>query len=139
VKKEKRDYPRAEIKWPAVIKTERGTMDGITSNVTPNGVFIHCQKPLRLNEIFELTIDIPNSDQTLTAKAEVTWSNRWGPDDEISPRGMGVRFVRISSEARKFIARAALNYLESEEIAPELLQTLQTLIIEVDEVQASVG
>ena len=136
---EKRDYPRAEIKWPAVIKTDRGTMDGVTSNVTPNGVFIHCQKPLRLNEVFELTISIPNSDQTLKAKAEVTWSNRWGPDDDISPRGMGVRFVRISSEARKFIARAALSYLKSEEIAPELLQTLQTLIIDADEVRASVG
>ena len=136
---EKRDYPRAEIKWPAVIKTDQGTMDGITSNVTPNGVFIHCQKPLRLNEIFELTIDIPNSDQTLRANAEVTWSNRWGPDDEISPRGMGVRFVKISSEARKFIASAALNYLKSEEVAPELLQTLQTLIIDVDELKAGVG
>ena len=136
---ERRDYPRAEIKWPAVIRTAQGTMNGVTSNVTPNGVFIHCQKPLRLNEIFELTIDIPNSDQTLTARAEVTWSNRWGPDDEISPRGMGVRFVKISSEARKFIARAALNYLKSEEVAPELLQTLKTLVIDVDEVKASVG
>ena len=136
---EKREYPRAEIKWPAVIKTDRGTMDGVTSNVTPNGVFIHCQKPLKLNEIFELTIDIPNSGQTLKARAEVTWSNRWGPDDDISPRGMGVRFVQISSEARKFIARAALNYLKSEEIAPELLQTLQTLIIDVDEVKARVA
>ena len=136
---DRRDYPRAEIKWPAVIKTDQGTMNGVTSNVTPNGVFIRCQKPLKLNEIFELTIDIPNSDQTLTAKAEVTWSNRWGPDDDISPRGMGVRFVKISSEARKFIARAALSYLKSEEVAPELLQTLQTLIIDVDEVKASLG
>jgi uncharacterized protein (TIGR02266 family) len=139
VSNEKRDYPRAEIKWPAVIKTDQGTMDGVTSNVTPNGVFIHCQKPLKLNEVFELTIDIPNSDQTLTARAEVTWSNRWGPDDDISPRGMGVRFVKISSEARKFIARAALNYLTSEEVAPELLQTLQTLIIDVEEVNPNVA
>jgi uncharacterized protein (TIGR02266 family) len=139
VSNEKREYPRAEIKWPAVIKTDQGTMDGVTSNVTPNGVFIRCQKPLRLNEIFELTIDIPNSDQTLTARAEVTWSNRWGPDDDISPRGMGVRFVKISSEARKFIARAALNYLKSEEVAPELLQTLQTLVIDVEEAKIGVG
>ena len=136
---EKRDYPRAEIKWRAVIKTDQGTMDGVTSNVTPNGVFIHCQKPLRLNEIFELTIDLPNSNQTLTARAEVTWSNRWGPDDDISPRGMGVRFVKISSEARKFIARAALDYLKSEEVAPELLQTLQTLVIDVNDVKVGVG
>mgnify|MGYP001823377596 CR=1 FL=1 len=136
---ERRVYPRAQIKWPAVIKTDSGTMDGVTSNVTPNGLFIHCQKPLRLNEVFALTINIPNSDQVLTAKAEVTWSNRWGPDDDISPRGMGVRFVKISSEVRKFIARAALNYLKSEEIAPELLQTLQTLVIDVNEVESRVA
>jgi uncharacterized protein (TIGR02266 family) len=136
---ERRVYPRAQIKWPAVIKTDSGTMDGVTSNVTPNGLFIHCQKPLRLNEVFALTINIPSSDQVLTAKAEVTWSNRWGPDDDISPRGMGVRFVKISSEVRKFIARAALNYLKSEEIAPELLQTLQTLVIDVNEVKSRVA
>ena len=132
---ENRDYPRAKIKWPAVIKTDQGTMDGVTSDVTLNGVFIHCQKPLKLNKVFDLTINVPNSDQTLTARAEVTWSNRWGPDDEISPRGMGVRFVEISGESRKFIAREALNYLKSEEIAPELLQTLQTLIMDVDELE----
>ena len=130
---ERRDYPRAKIKWPVIVKTDTGTMDGVTTDLTPNGVFVHCQKPLRLNVVFEITIKIPNSEQTIEAKAEVVWSNRWGPDDEISPRGMGVRFVKISSEARKFIARAAMNNLKSNEVAPELLQTLQTLVIEIDE------
>jgi uncharacterized protein (TIGR02266 family) len=133
---ERRLYPRAKIKWPVKLKTDKGTMDGVTSDVTPNGVFIHCQKPLRLNVIFEMAIDIPNSEHSITAKAEVVWSNRWGPDDEISPRGMGVRFVKISSEARKFIARAAMNNLKSKEVAPELLQTLQTLVIEIDEAKS---
>jgi hypothetical protein len=91
---------------------------------------------LRLNVVFEMAIDIPNSEHSITAKAEVVWSNRWGPDDEISPRGMGVRFVKISSEARKFIARAAMNHLKSKEVAPELLQTLQTLVIEIDEAKS---
>ena len=130
---ERRDYPRAKIKWPVIVKTDTGTMDGVTTDLTPNGVFVHCQKPLKLNVVFEITIKIPNSEQTIEAKAEVVWSNRWGPDDEISPRGMGVRFVKISSEARKFIARAAMNNLKSKEVAPELLQTLQTLVIEIDE------
>jgi len=130
---ERRVYPRAKIKWPVIVKTDAGTMDGVTSDVTPNGVFIHCQKPLRLNVVFEMAIDIPNSEHSIIAKAEVVWSNRWGPDDEISPRGMGVRFVKIASEARKFIARAAMNNLKSNEVAPELLQTLQTLIIKIDE------
>ena len=133
---ERRDYPRAKIKWPVKVKTDKGTMDGVTSDVTPSGVFIHCQKPLRLNVVFEMAINIPNSEHSITAKAEVVWSNRWGPDDEISPRGMGVRFVKISSEARKFIARAAMNHLKSNEVAPELLQTLQTLVIEIDETKS---
>jgi uncharacterized protein (TIGR02266 family) len=130
---ERRVYPRAKIKWPVEVKTDKETMDGVTSDVTPNGVFIHCNKPLKLNVVFEMAINIPNSEHSITAKAEVVWSNRWGPDDEISPRGMGVRFVRISSEARKFIARAVMNNLKSKEVAPELLQTLQTLVIEIDE------
>ena len=133
---ERRVYPRAKLKWPVIVKTDKGTMDGVTTDLTPNGVFVHCQKPLSLNVVFEITIKIPNSEQTIEAKAEVVWSNRWGPDDEISPRGMGVRFVKISSEARKFIARAAMNNLKSNEVAPELLQTLQTLVIEIDEAKS---
>ena len=129
---ERRVYPRAKIKWPVKVKTDKETVDGVTSDVTPNGLFIHCNKPLRLNVVFEMAISIPNSKHRITAKAEVVWSNRWGPDDEISPRGMGVRFVSISSEARKFIARTVLNTLKSKEVAPELLQTLQTLVIEID-------
>jgi uncharacterized protein (TIGR02266 family) len=133
---ERRVYPRAKIKWPVEVKTDKETMDGVTSDVTPNGVFIHCNKPLKLNVVFEMAINIPNSEHSITAKAEVVWSNRWGPDDEISPRGMGVRFVRISSEARKFIARAVMNNLKSKDVAPELLQTLQTLVIEIDEAKS---
>lgn len=134
-----RGYPRADIKWPVVVKSDKRTMEGVTSNVTPNGVFIHCQRPLRLNEVFEMAINIPDSDHSLTARAEVIWSNRYGPDDDISPRGMGVRFLKISGEARKFIARAALNYLKSKKVAPELLQTLSTLIIDVNEVESKVA
>ncbi len=133
---ERRVYPRAKIKWPVEVKTDKETMDGVTSDVTPNGVFIHCNKPLKLNVVFEMAINIPNSEHSITAKAEVVWSNRWGPDDEISPRGMGVRFVKIASEARKFIARAAMNNLKSNEVAPELLQTLQTLVMEIDEAKS---
>ena len=133
MKRRERVYPRAGINWPVEIKTDRGSIDGQTSNVTPNGVFIHCEKPLKLNAVFDLAIDVPNADCPLSARAEVIWSNRWGPDDEISPRGMGVRFVKISSEARKSIARAALSYLKRKQVAPESLQTLQTLLIDTNQ------
>ena len=134
-----RGYPRANIKWPVEAKTGRETIQGVTSNVTPNGVFIHCKEPFRLNEVFEMSINIPDSTYSLTARAEVIWSNKYGPDDDITPRGMGVRFLRISSETRKFIARAVLDYLKSRKVAPELLQTLNTLVIDLNEVDAKVA
>jgi len=123
VKKERRIFPRAKLKWPVVVKTGAGSLKGVTLNITPNGVFIRCRKPLRLNEIAEITIHIPNSDNSLTATAEVVWSNIYGMDDEITPRGMGFKFLRISGKDRKFIAQASLNHLKSAKVEPKLLDT----------------
>ena len=130
--KDRRGYPRAKLKWPVAIQTEEGSTEGVTRNITPDGCFITCRRPLRLNVVFELAIKIPNSKSSIKATAEV-WSNIYGPDDEISPRGMGVRFIQISSEARKFIAQAALEHFKSLKVEAELLQTLSTLVIDLSE------
>ena len=133
VKKERRIYPRVKLKWPVIVKTGADSLKGVTLNITPNGVFIRCRKPLRLNEVAEITIHIPNSKHYLSATAEVVWSNIYGMDDEITPRGMGFKFLRISSKDRKFIAQASLNHLQAAKVEPELLDTLNTLIIDLSE------
>ena len=130
---DRRAYPRAALKWPVIIKTDEGTKEGVTLNITPDGCFISCRKPLRLNVVFDMAIKIPKSKSTIKARAEVVWSNIYGPDDEISPRGMGVRFVKISSEARKFIAKASLEHFKAEKVDADLLQTLSTLVIDLSE------
>ena len=135
---EKRAYPRAKLKWPVKIKTDEGVMEGVTLNITPDGCFIGCRKPLKLNVVFELAIQVPNSKAVLKASAEVVWSNIYGPDDEISPRGMGVRFIRIASEARKFIAQASLEHFKSVNLESELLQTLNTLVVDLSKEQQKV-
>jgi len=131
--KDRRGYPRAKLKWPVAIQTEEGSTEGVTRNITPDGCFITCRRPLRLNVVFVLTIKIPKSKGSIKATAEVVWSNIYGPDDEISPRGMGVRFIKISSEARKFIAQASLEHFKSLNVEAELLQTLSTLVIDLTE------
>ena len=126
---------KAKIKWPVSIKTDERSLDGVTLDMSTNGAFVSCANPLRLNEVFDMTIDIPNSDRPLKMSVEVVWSNIYGPDDEISPRGMGVRFLEISSEDRKVIATEIFQNLQStgEEIDPKKLETLQTLIIDQSE------
>lgn len=133
MQKEQRAYPRAKIKWPVAIKTAKGIMEGVTLDVSPNGVFIRCRRPFKLNQVFDMIINIPDSDRTLKAKAEVVWSNIYGPDDEVSPRGMGVRFIKISSEDRKFIAQASLEHFKALKLEPELLQTLSTIVVDLSE------
>ena len=81
--------------------------------------------------IYLCVINAP--DQPIEAKAEVIWSNIYGPDDDISPRGMGVRFIEISGEHRRVIAKVALEHLKSKKVDPRELEALQTLVIDADE------
>lgn len=127
-----RHFARAEIKWPVSISTEERSADGVTLNLSPNGAYIGCAKPLRLNEVFDMTIDVPHSDSSIEAQVEVVFSNIHGPDDAISPRGMGVRFLKISSQDRQIIAKEILQHLQSGKVKLDSrkLQLLETLIID---------
>ena len=122
---------RAKIKWPVEIKNPQGSSEGVTLELGVDSAFIRCAKPLKLNEVFDLVISAPN--QSIEARAEVVWSNIYGPDDEITPRGMGVRFLSISSKHRRLIANEALEYLKSEQVDPGELEALQTIVLEADE------
>ena len=68
-----------------------------------------------------MSINAP--EKSLHVKAEVVWSNKYGPDDEISPRGMGVRFLKISSQDRKFIAKE-MKQSGSDNLGLEKLETI---------------
>ena len=126
-----RSGPRIKIKWPVKVKTAEGSMDGVTLDLGPDGAFVSCAKPARLNEVIDIIINAP--DQSIEARAEVIWSNIYGIDDDITPRGMGVRFTQISDEHRRVIAKVALEHLESEKVDPRELETLQTLVTDSDE------
>ena len=101
---EQRIAPRAKIQWPVIVQKSTGVIEGVTLNISSTGVFIGCRRPLRLNEVFDMVITTPEQD--IGAKAEVVWSNKYGPDDHITPRGMGVRFLDISEEDQRFISKA---------------------------------
>ena len=129
---ENRHFARAKIKWPVSMSTDSRSTDGVTLNLSPNGAYIGCANPLRLNEVFDVTIDVPDSDSSIQATVEVVFSNIYGPDDAISPRGMGVRFLKISSQGRQIIAKEILQHLRADKVKIDsrALQSLETLVIE---------
>ena len=95
--------PRANLRWQVNALTPEGQLEGVTKDISTRGAYVCCARPLRLNEVFHMSINSP--EKSLNVKAEVVLSNIHGPDDEITPRGMGVRFLKISSQDRKFIAK----------------------------------
>jgi len=129
---------KAKLKLPVSIKANGNSSDGVTLNLSTNGAYIKCAKPFRLNEILDMTLQVPNSDDSIEVEVEVVFSNIYGPDDDISPRGMIVRFLDLADEDRRIIAKAIFKHLESdkEKIDPKKLQTLQTLTIDPNEIDS---
>ena len=137
VEQENRVYPRGRLKWAVSAKVDDRVIEGVTKDISVSGAYVCCANPLRLNVVFDMLIKAP--DKSLSVKAEVVWSNIYGPDDSINPRGIGVRFLAISEEDRKIIAKAVMKHLQSskEDLDPKHLQSLQTLIIKPDQVQTT--
>ena len=90
---DRRIYPRAEVRWPVSATTAEGSFQGETMNLSMMGAFISCSRPLGLDETVALTINIPDSDHSLTVRAQVVWSNACVSGDDKGPHGMGVRFI----------------------------------------------
>ena len=122
-KDEQRIAPRAKIKWPVMVQKPTGLIEGVTLNISSTGVFIGCRRPLRLNEVFDMVITAPGQD--IGAQAEVVWSNKYGPDDSITPRGMGVRFLNISEENQRFIANAVNQHNAQDQRNENIILNLQ--------------
>ena len=121
----KRKIPKASANWPVTVKHPKAEMEGLITLVNPNGVRILCSRPLKLNEVCWMTINAPN--RSLEAKGIVVWSNIYGPDDKITPRGMHVRFLEISSQNRSYIA-SVLEGHGTQKVAEDYLKTLNTTV-----------
>ncbi len=98
----KRGYhcPKVDAKYPVVVLTADGAMRGETKHISTQQAFVRCKDPLRLYDVASMSIQF-SEEEAILAEGEVIWSNRYGPDDEITPRGMVVRFTRLSAKERK--------------------------------------
>jgi len=84
---------RSSADWPVKITTPEESMEGEVGNVSSKGVFIQCTKPLSPKEKCLLMIELPSGRGLGEFQGEVVWSTPPGTDDELRPRGMGVRFL----------------------------------------------
>lgn len=92
IMEDRRASSRTKADWPVKVITSQGSFEGEARNVSANGAFIECEKPLNVKERCLLIMEMPKG-RMAEIDAEVVWSTQLGPDEESRPRGMGVRFL----------------------------------------------
>lgn len=103
--------PRVNACYPVLVLTADGPVRGETKHISAKEAFVRCSDPLRLYDIASLSIEV-SEQESLVAEAEVVWSNRYGPDDEITPRGMMVRFTSLSKRDRHRLHNAIVTHYQ---------------------------
>jgi len=98
---ENRRHTRARVKWPVVILTPNGLVDGKTENLSLGGAFIRLSNELNSNH--NLPIIITTKGRFISYTAQVVWSDTRSPADQGKASGIGVRFTKMMLNDRKFL------------------------------------
>jgi len=97
---DRRTPTRIRARWPVVVLTDKGVLLAETRDISSEGVFISCEEPLRPEEKLRVFIMAPNH-RPLEIPAEVAWSSPHASEQETTPKGMGLRFTKASSDQRE--------------------------------------
>jgi len=90
------------MKWPVVMTTINGLVDGRTHNISLSGAFIRCPQKPKLEDNFRLVMT--TKDRLILVNAEVVWSNGHKSEGKSTHHEMGVRFTKLSSNDRTFLS-----------------------------------
>ena len=99
VEPDRRQNERAELKWPLTILTDYATVEGVTLNISVDGIYIRCEEPLLLNEEYRMSI-LPPNHAAIEVLGKVVRSEFYGMSEDNSTFGMGVCLVEISDEEK---------------------------------------
>lgn len=99
---ERRLHPRILVKWPAVVETPEGSVEGETKDISVDGVFIFCADEPEIGESFTILLK-PSEQRTIPIVGAKIWSGGFTIDNK-TVFGMGVQFINISTEDRNYIA-----------------------------------
>jgi len=106
---ENRRYPRGRVKWPVVIQTQHGLVDGKTENLSLSGAFIRLSK--ELNSGYNLPMVLDAKGRFIPSTAQVVWSHERNLHGRRKSLGIGVRFIRMTLHERKFLHGEISNHI----------------------------
>ena len=96
--KERRKYPRIQVRWPVSILAADELRQGKMEDISLGGAFIRCEKPPRENEKVLLTFQDHSSNTLVLAR--VVWTNYESQGSGDKPAGIGVKFLQFLNNQR---------------------------------------
>ena len=93
---------RLKLECPALIERPQGFTKVGIKEISINGAFVTCPRPLPVGESFQIKI-IFKKDKSLALKADVLWNNNNVPQDQVVARGMKVRFLQLTGDEQLFL------------------------------------
>ena len=93
---------RLKLACPALIERPQGFTKVGIKEITINGAFVTCPKPLPVGENFQIKI-IFEKEKSMTLRADVLWNNDNVPPAQVVSRGMKIRFLQLSQDERLFL------------------------------------
>ncbi len=79
----------------------QGESYGFTKDLSKGGAFILAPNPAELGDEFILKLHMPHAREPIEVDCKVVWTNKYGPETQDLPRGMGVKFLRLQPEVQK--------------------------------------
>ena len=111
---ERREYPRAEVKWAVTLITPEVQIEGEIENFTLKGLFVSCGEVPPSEGILRLVIKMPGR-ATMNVAGKVIWSTIIDATESGTRLGVGIQFTEISKSDLKVLHEAATEYHRNEE------------------------
>ena len=102
---ERREYPRAEVKWAVTLITPEVQIEGEIENFTLKGLFVSCGEVPPSEGILRLVIKMPGR-ATMNVAGKVIWSTIIDATESGARLGVGIQFTEISESDLKVLRQA---------------------------------
>ena len=108
--REMRRAVRTKVQVPARYVSERLTIDGVVTDLSPDGVFFCSDYLDATGESVQVSIDVPWRSAPIHLRGEVRWVSEM-------PRtgGMGIKFMDVSIEDRVMLSSLGLAWHAGDE------------------------
>lgn len=106
---DRRSSPRVQTNIQVMFKETGAFIKSYMINVSNGGIFIKTDKPLPLDTMVMVKMNLPGDTNTMDIQARVVWRNPSGANN-MFPHGMGIQFVKMDDEHRQKIQNFVSKY-----------------------------